>query len=201
VVRHGQHGSLEVVETYGSGGVVERAGGERVRGRDGLGEVGTVRGEAPGGAVELRRDIARHIRRARPDILLTATYALTYGLAVGQRILNQADHRAVGTAVLDAARDAANRWIFPELLGDGLEPWAGTTDTYVMGSNHPTHAVDVTKSLATGVASLRAHRAYLEGLGRNFDPEAFLRSFTAQAGPALGVRHAVAFGRIQLQGV
>lgn len=151
--------------------------------------------------LDLRRDIARHIRRARPDILLTATYALTYGLTVGQRILNQADHRAVGTAVLDAARDAANRWIFPELLGDGLEPWAGTTDIYVMGSNHPSHAVDVTDSLATGVASLRAHRAYLEGLGRNFDPEAFLRSFTAQAGPALGVRHAVAFGRIQLQGV
>ena len=157
------------------------------------------------GAVEyglrLRRDIARHIRRVRPDILLTATSALTYGLGGGPRILNQADHRAVGVAVLDAARDAANRWIFPELLDDDLEPWAGTTEVYVMGSNHPTHAVDVTDSLAIGVESLRAHRAYLDGLGRNFDPERFLRGFTAHAGSALGVPHAVAFGQIRLQGV
>jgi hypothetical protein len=51
-----------------------------------------------------------------------------------------------------------------------------------------------------GVASLRAHRTYLDGLGRDFDPEGFLRGFTARAGAALGVPHAVG-GRIQLQGV
>jgi hypothetical protein len=38
-------------------------------------------------------------------------------------------------------------------------------------------------------------------LGRVFDPEQFVRSLTAMAGPAIGVPHAVAFGRIQLQGV
>ncbi|HVL84527.1 MAG TPA: PIG-L deacetylase family protein [Pseudonocardia sp.] len=145
----------------------------------------------------LRRDIARHVRRTRPDILVTATPALTYG----PRILNQADHRAVGIAVLDAARDAANRWIFPELLDEGLEPWAGTTDVYVMGSDEPGYGVDVTDSLAIGVASLRAHGTYLDGLGRDFDPEEFLRGFTAHAGAVLGVTHAVAFGRIRLQGV
>ncbi|WP_308283321.1 PIG-L deacetylase family protein [Pseudonocardia nigra] len=150
---------------------------------------------------DLRRDITRQIRRSRPDILLTATPALTYGLGVGQRILNQADHRAVGIAVLDAARDAANRWIFPELLDEGLEPWGGTTDVYVFGADRPSHAVDVTGTLAVGVESLRTHRVYLDGLGRDFDPEAFLRGFTAHAGTALGVHHAVAFERIRLQGV
>ena len=34
-----------------------------------------------------------------------------------------ADHRNVGLAVLDAARDAGNRWVFPEA---GLEPWSAT---------------------------------------------------------------------------
>ena len=157
------------------------------------------------GAVEyglgLRRDIAGHIRRFRPDILLTATPALTFGLGGGPRMVNQADHRAVGMAVLDAGRDAANRWIFPELLDDGLEPWAGATEVYLMGADQPTHAVDVTDSLATGIESLRAHRAYLDGLGRHFDPDRFLREFTARAGSALGVRHAVAFAQIRLQGV
>jgi hypothetical protein len=103
--------------------------------------------------------------------------------------------------VLDAARDAANRWIFPELLDEGLEPWDGTTDVYLVASHHPTHAVDVTESLALGVESLRAHRAYLDGLGREFDAEEFLRGFTAQAGARLGVPHAIAFERIRLQGV
>ena len=40
-------------------------------------------------------------------------------------MVNQADHRAVGLAALDAARDAGNRWIFPELADEGLEPWGG----------------------------------------------------------------------------
>lgn len=158
----------------------------------------------PDGVVEngpgLRRDIARQIRRFRPEVLLTATYDLTYRMA-GQPVLNQADHRAVGVAVLDAARDAGNRWIFPELLGEGFEPWGGVGHVYVMGSNEPTHAVDVTDHLAAGVSSLRAHEAYLDGLGREFDPEAFVSGMTAMAGPAIGVAHAVAFGQVRLQGV
>ena len=153
------------------------------------------------GGLGLRRDIARQIRRYRPDVLVTATYELTYGMTAGQQIVNQADHRAVGVAVLDAARDAGNRWIFPELLDEGFEPWPGVRHVYVMGAGEPTHAVDVTGTVDAGVESLRAHEAYLKGLGREFDPDAFVRGLTAMAGPAIGVRHAVAFGRIQLQGV
>jgi LmbE family N-acetylglucosaminyl deacetylase len=149
----------------------------------------------------LRRDIARHIRRFRPDVLLTASPELTVGMGRGQRFLNQADHRVVGVAVLDAARDAGNRWIFPELLDEDLQPWAGVTDVYLMGALEPTHAVDVTDTLPAGIESLRAHRAYLDGLGRDFDPDQFLRMVTAGAGRAFGVEHAVALGRIQLQGV
>ena len=149
----------------------------------------------------LRRAVARQIRRFQPDVLLTATFDLTYGMAGQDPILNQADHRIVGTAVLDAARDAANRWIFPELLDEGFEPWPGVSHVYVMGSNHPTHAVDVTSTLDAGVESLEAHRAYLDGLGRDFDQSEFLRAMTIEPGRALGVKHAVALGRVQLAGV
>ena len=34
-----------------------------------------------------------------------------------------------------------------------------------------THGVDVTDTLARGVASLKAHEAYLNGLGQPMDPE------------------------------
>ena len=128
----------------------------------------------------LRRNIARHIRRFRPDVLITASPELTVAMGRGQRFLNQADHRTVGLAVLDAARDAGNRWIFPELLDEDLPPWAGVTDVYLMGALEPTHAVDVTDTLPAGVDSLRAHQAYLDGLGRDFDPT----SFCGQSPPA-----------------
>lgn len=60
----------------------------------------------------LRRDIARAIRQHRPDVVIGG--AFTVRMFGG--IPNQADHRAVGLATLDAARDAGNRWVFPELL-------------------------------------------------------------------------------------
>jgi len=99
----------------------------------------------------LRRDIARAIRLHRPDVLITGNYHLTWG---GIN-LNMADHRWVGLAVLDAARDAGNRWIFPELLDEGLEPWDKVRMICVAGSLHPTHAVDVTPYIDKGIASLK----------------------------------------------
>jgi LmbE family N-acetylglucosaminyl deacetylase len=156
--------------------------------RDGVVEYGTA----------LRRDLAREIRRYRPDILLTATYDLTYGIAAGERIVNQADHRAVAIATLDAGRDAANRWIFPELVDEGFDAWDGVRHVYVIGSNEPSHAVDVTDTIAAGIESLKAHATYLDGLGRDFDPAEFLHGMTVGAGRAFGVRNAVALGCIQL---
>lgn len=144
-------------------------------------------------SLELRRDIAREVRRFRPDVVLTLTFDLTFGPAV----LNQSDHRAVGLAVLDAVKDAGNRWIFREELSD-VPPWTGVRYVYVAGSNQPTHAVDVTDHLDAGIASLRAHEAYLAGLGGDFDVAEFLRGMTAGPGEALGVAHAVAFRRYQL---
>jgi LmbE family N-acetylglucosaminyl deacetylase len=132
---------------------------------------------------------------------LIATYDLTYGMSPDQRIVNQADHRAVGIAALDAARDAANRWIFPDLVDDGFDAWAGIRDVYVMGSNDPTYAVDVTDTLTDGIESLKAHATYLNGLGRDFNPAEFLHRMTSGPGRALGVGNAVALGRVRTQGV
>ena len=81
-----------------------------------------------------------------------------------------------------------------DLLDEGFEPWAGVSHVYVMGSNQPTHAIDVTRTLPAGIDSLKAHATYIAGLGRDFDPEAFLRRMTSWAGSQLGVADAVAFG-------
>jgi|SRR5947209_8622273 len=147
----------------------------------------------PDGIVEyglpLRRDIARVIRRHRPEVLISLNPHLTWGPGA----LNMADHRAVGIALLDASRDAGNRWIFRELLGDDLEPWNGVRMVCFNASPHATHAVDITGFLDRGVASLREHEAYLQGLGGTVDPDAFLRGAAEAGGRRLGVELAITF--------
>jgi LmbE family N-acetylglucosaminyl deacetylase len=139
----------------------------------------------------LRREIARAIRQHRPEVVVTGDFAVRM---VGG-VTNQADHRAVGLAALDAARDAGNRWIFPELLDEGLDPWSGVRYVCLAGSANPTHGVDVTgESLQRGIASLAEHAQYTQGLGESaFDPAPFLTWLARTSGPALGVAEAVLF--------
>jgi LmbE family N-acetylglucosaminyl deacetylase len=142
----------------------------------------------PDGAVEyglaLRRDIAASLRRNRPDVVITMNFELTWG---EDGAVNHADHRAVGLATLDACRDAANEWMFE---GAG-EAWKGITGVFVAGMASPTHFVDVTGTIDLGVASLREHRAYIDGLGTNFDPDEFLRNIAGYGGMAAGCEYAV----------
>jgi LmbE family N-acetylglucosaminyl deacetylase len=96
--------------------------------------------------------------------------------------------------VLDAVRDAGNRWVFPEQLADGLEPWGGVAQIWAPGSPRSRHGVDVTDTFDQGVASLRAHDAYLRGLGSSsFDPEELLEGVARPVGTRLGCRYGVAF--------
>ncbi|TDV56583.1 PIG-L deacetylase family protein [Actinophytocola oryzae] len=148
----------------------------------------------PDGVLEyglpLRRDIARAVRRHRPDVVITGNYHDTWGPGMP----NQADHVALGRAVLDGVRDAGNRWVFRELLDEGLQPHRVSS---LLVSNVPgaEHGVDVTESFAAGVASLEAHAEYLRGLGDHAmsDPGEFLESLARQVGTALGCTYAVGF--------
>ncbi len=140
--------------------------------------------------VPLRRAIAEVVRRHRPEIVITGNFQETWG----GRNFNQADHIAVGKAVIDAVRDAGNRWIFNDQLTDGLEPWGGVREVWASGSPGATHGVDTTATFDAGVESLRAHAAYIEGLGwENWDPREFLEGFGRQAGQRMGVAFATTF--------
>jgi len=150
----------------------------------------------PDGMVEygtaLRRDIASALRRLRPDVVLGMNFDLTWGEAGG---VNHADHRAVGLALLDACRDAANRWLFP---GAG-EPWGGIKAAYIAGGEAAaTHFVDVGTTIETGIASLTEHRAYIDGLGTDFDPGEFLRRVSGYGGMAAGCEYAVLLRRFSV---
>lgn len=141
--------------------------------RDGVIEYGTA----------LRRDIAAAIRGHRPELVVTINHRDTWGGTAW----NTPDHVAVGRAVLDAAADAGNRWIFPELAERGLEPWDGVRWVAVAGSPTPTHAVDATPGLDRAVASLLEHRTYIEAL-TDEEPEAYVRDFLTGYARTVGER-------------
>ncbi|MFI6444610.1 PIG-L deacetylase family protein [Kitasatospora sp. NPDC050543] len=144
----------------------------------------------------LRRDIARAVRRHRPDIVITTNFRETYGGVMP----NQADHIATGRATLDAVRDAGNRWVFRDLTAEGHEPWNGVRELWAAGSPDARHAVDTTDFFDAGVASLKAHRAYLDGLGGAMgNAEEFLEGIARGAGGRLGVRYASTFEVLPLQ--
>jgi LmbE family N-acetylglucosaminyl deacetylase len=136
--------------------------------------------------VPLRRDLAAAFRRLQPEVVITMSFELTWG---EDGPVNHADHRAVGLAVLDACRDAANEWVFTE----SGPPCRTIRDAYVAATGNPTHFADVTGSIEAGVASLREHRAYLEGLGGDFDPDEFLRNMAGFVGLGAGCEYAVGF--------
>ncbi len=173
-----QVGPLRVAEERRSAAVVGVRDVEFLDHQDGLVEYG----------VPLRRDLAAAFRRLQPELVITMSFDLTWG---EDGPVNHADHRAVGLAVLDACRDAANEWVFAE----AGPAWTGIRDAYVAATGNPTHFADVTATIEAGVASLREHQAYLDGLGRDFDPDEFLRNMAGYVGLGAGCDYAVGFRR------
>jgi LmbE family N-acetylglucosaminyl deacetylase len=133
----------------------------------------------PDGQVEpsigLRRDLARVIRLLRPDRVVCPSPERNY-LRMG---VSHPDHRAVGSASLDAVYpDARNAFAFPELLAEEkLEPWT-VREVWISGSPSPTDYVDITDTFGRKVAALRSHASQIK------DPDALAEMLRGWLGRA-----------------
>ncbi|GAA1988223.1 PIG-L family deacetylase [Nocardiopsis rhodophaea] len=148
----------------------------------------------PDGTLEyglpLRRALARAIRRYRPEVIVSLNFRDHFP---GSAAYNHADHRMLGPALLDAVRDAANRWIFTDLVDEGLAPWSGVRQVAFSNSPRVTHFVELTEEhLAAGIASLDAHEVYLANI-EGFDQKSFLRTDAERDGASCGVGLATTF--------
>jgi LmbE family N-acetylglucosaminyl deacetylase len=108
--------------------------------------------------LELRKDLSRVIRMVRPDRVVCPSAERNY-TRIGT---SHPDHRAVGSAALDAVYpDSRNQFAFPELLAEEkLEPWT-VREVWISASPEPTHYVDITDTFPRKAAALRAHASQI----------------------------------------
>jgi LmbE family N-acetylglucosaminyl deacetylase len=139
----------------------------------------------PDGRVEatlgLRRDLARVIRTVRPDRVLCPSPERFYA-RIGA---SHPDHRAVGSAALDAVYpDARNPFAFPELLAqEQLEPWK-VREVWIAASPTADSFIDITATFPRKVAALLAHASQIS------DPaelEDRLRDWTSRTAAQAGL--------------
>src|SRR5437868_4241599 len=109
--------------------------------------------------LELRRDIAREIRRVRPQRVLCPSPERNW-----QRIFaSHPDHLAAGEASMAAVYpDARNPFAHPELLEEGLEPHT-VEEIWMMAFPTPDTWVDVTDHFDRKIAALQSHRSQVGG--------------------------------------
>ena len=104
----------------------------------------------------LRRDIAREIRRFKPDAVVCQDPTMRFG---GSRYINHPDHRAAGDACLDAVYPSArDLHVFPELLVEGLEPHK-VKEVFMSTMQNPDIWVDVSECFERKLQGLREHKS------------------------------------------
>ncbi len=106
----------------------------------------------------LRRDLARLIRRYRPEVVMCFDPTNRF---FSDTYTNHPDHRASGDATVDAVFPTArDRLTFPELLADGLEPWK-VKQLWMGGTGEPNVWVDIGDTLDLKQKALAAHPSQL----------------------------------------
>jgi LmbE family N-acetylglucosaminyl deacetylase len=142
-------------------------------------------------SLDFRKAIVREIRRVRPHVVLTHDPTFVYSNGG----INHPDHRAVGTATLDAifptARDRLN---FSEHEQAGLLAHK-VKEIYLWGAANPNEWVDISSSFDRKVAALRCHVSQI-GNAENLAER--MRERAKQVGEPRGVPFAEAFFKITM---
>jgi len=140
--------------------------------------------------LELRKDIAREIRRYKPDVVITGSPArdIERGFYV-----SHPDHLAAGEAALSAIFPTArDRLTFPELIYEGFEPHKVREVWIAGGGDNADNYVDVEAYMDTAVKALKAHVSQVdqENAGEWF------RQGRIRTGAKIGMAFAEGFKRI-----
>ena len=141
--------------------------------------------------LELRRDIAREIRRHKPDVVIVGNPSR----GLESHYVGHPDHYAAGEAALSAVFPTArDRMTFPELIEEGLEPHKVREVWIAGGGDDSDRFVDIEDYVDTAVEALKAHKSQVdqEHAGEWF------RQGRISTGKKVGMAFAEGFKRISL---
>lgn len=143
---------------------------------------------------ELRLAIAREIRRARPELVLTHFPRRVLDIPMEA---SHPDHTAVGEATLSAILpDAVNARTLPELLQDGIEPHK-VKEVWMPGYEQPNLYVDATPYIEKKAQGILCHKSQMDSARPNEVP-AWVYQFMSWSGSKYGCEYAEDFKRIQV---
>lgn len=143
--------------------------------------------------LDLRKQLVRLIRKYKPNVIVCGDPTNFYP---SETRINHPDHRAAGTAALDATFPAAEMpLLYPELEAEGLTPHK-VNYVYVSNpSTEPNFYINTAESIGVKIEALRAHRSQLG----DWDPDEPVRSWNHETGKKVGYQYGERFLRITLK--
>lgn len=143
--------------------------------------------------LELRKKLVRLVRTYKPNVVVCGDPTQFFP---NENRINHPDHRAAGTAAIDAVFPASEmNLLYPDLEAEGLK---GHKVNYVYISNprqDPNYFVDVSDTIDFKIEALRQHVSQLG----DWDPEERMKNWAGELGKTVGFKYAERFFRIMLK--
>lgn len=145
--------------------------------------------------IGFKEKVVRLIRQIKPDVVFTHDPSWFYRINDdGTSWVNHTDHRACGSAVLDAvyplARDLQS---FPDHIGQGLLSHT-VPELYLYGNREGANCfVDISATIEAKIASIAAHKSQID------DPDAtgeYMRNNHRKTAEGRGMDYAEGFVRL-----
>src|SRR5439155_766994 len=142
--------------------------------------------------LEVRRDVARVVRRYRPDVL----FSMDPTFRVGGGYVNHPDHIAAAEVALRTINpDASTRQMFPELWRrERLEPHKPKALMLAAFNEAADTVVDITATMDLKLRALRAHASQVSG-----EFEGFVREWARRSARWTSYRYAESYQLIKLE--
>lgn len=144
-------------------------------------------------SLPLRKQLVKLIRQYKPNVVVCGDPT---AVLRGGRI-NHPDHRAAATAAIDAVFPASEmHLLYSEFEEEGITPHK-VNYVYISTYQEPDFFVDISETIETKLAALRAHTSQLG----DWDPEERIRQRAEQIGKQVGLKYAEGFRRVTLQAI
>lgn len=125
--------------------------------------------------LDLRKRLVREIRRFKPEVVLTFDPTAMF---VADTYVNHPDHRAVGSAAIDAVFPASGQpLVFPELEAEGLRAHKVRKLFVIQFGTPGATVVDISGTIDAKLRALRCHESQLS----EWNPEEMIREWAAGA--------------------